>query len=347
MLTRRHFLTAAGALAVGGGAAWALVDHLGADADVTARPPGSTTPTTSGTTIPRPTATTLAPTSTTAAAPPPARVLVVVQLGGGNDGLNTLVPVDGRYHDARPTLGLADDTLLPFPGTTAYGLHPALKPLAPLLAAGRVAAIEGVGYQHPDRSHFAALDAWWTATPGQASTTGWLGRYLDLTAGRGTRRRCGRWPSGAAARRWPPSAAGPTAVYAPAAFRLAVPRGVDDDALLAAWRASAVARGSGGRRRGRVRPPRASVRPPPDDPDAGAGAEGEVVGDISDGLAVAAKLIAAGGDTQLVVPLHQRLRHPRQPGQHPDPPAGRPRQRHRHASTTRWPRRAPTSGCCW
>jgi uncharacterized protein (DUF1501 family) len=126
-----------------------------------------------------------APTVTTAAAPgpaavpPPDRVLVIVNLYGGNDGLNTVVPLQGRYHDLRPAIGLADDTLLRFPGTTAFGLHPKLGPLAELAAAGSVAALEAVGFPSPNRSHFAAQDDWASSTPGTALRTGWVGRWLD------------------------------------------------------------------------------------------------------------------------------------------------------------------------
>jgi uncharacterized protein (DUF1501 family) len=111
------------------------------------------------------------------------RVLVVVQLSGGNDGLNTLVPIDGRYHDLRPTIGLKDESLLQIPGFDGYGLHPSLSPLQGLFDANQVAAVASLGYGNPGRSHFVALDNWWSATPGLASSTGWLGRYLDATGG--------------------------------------------------------------------------------------------------------------------------------------------------------------------
>lgn len=128
------------------------------------------------------------PTAASSAGPPTTiasatgRALVVVQLGGGNDALNTLVPLTGRYHDLRPTIGLADDTLLPVAGTTGYGLHPGLKPMTALL--DRTAIVASVGFPSPDRSHFVATDDWLSARPGEAATTGWLGRYLDATVGR-------------------------------------------------------------------------------------------------------------------------------------------------------------------
>ena len=85
------------------------------------------------------------------------RVLVVVQLSGGNDALNTVVPLDGRYHDARPSLAVVDGGLVAMPGTTAYGLHPSFASWRTLLADGQVAALAGIGFEHPDRSHFVAL----------------------------------------------------------------------------------------------------------------------------------------------------------------------------------------------
>ncbi len=113
-------------------------------------------------------------------APARDRVLVVVQMSGGNDALNTLVPIVGGYHDARPTIALADDTLIALPGDPTYGLHPALGALTPHLHAGRLGIVAGIGFPEPDRSHFAALDMWWSAAPGQTFRSGWLGRWLDL-----------------------------------------------------------------------------------------------------------------------------------------------------------------------
>jgi uncharacterized protein (DUF1501 family) len=109
-------------------------------------------------------------------------VLVVVQLSGGNDALNTLVPLDGRYHDARPSLAVADGGLVAMTGTTAYGLHPALASWKSLLAAGQIAALAGIGFEHPDRSHFVALAEWWAGANDLPGNAGWLGRYLDATA---------------------------------------------------------------------------------------------------------------------------------------------------------------------
>ena len=232
--TRREFIALAGAAvgtSIAGAAAWGATHRNGgppAAAPTTAPEPGSTT-TAGSAPAPAPTGPTVAPTSTTAVPRPPAtgRVLVVVQLGGGNDGLNTLVPLQGRYHDARRTIGLPDDGLVPFPGTEGYGLHPAMKPLTALLAAGQVAAYEAIGYPHPNRSHFAALDDWWSATPGQSSTTGWLGRWLDATGAAGADPlRAVALGSGAPALLGDRSR--PTVVLSPQAFTLHTPKGLTD-----------------------------------------------------------------------------------------------------------------------
>lgn len=187
-LSRRKFLSlAAGAGALGAAGLAACSSDRNGVAGTTSAPSDapSTTEASSTTSASTSASTVAASTSTSGTAKPSPsddHVLVVVQMGGGNDGLNTLVPLDGRYHDARPTIGLADDALVAFPGTERYGLNKALAPLSALLAAGQIAALEAIGYPKPNRSHFAALDDWWTGTPGQASTTGWLGRWLDLTA---------------------------------------------------------------------------------------------------------------------------------------------------------------------
>ncbi len=110
------------------------------------------------------------------------RVLVVVQLTGGNDGLNTLVPwrQDG-YWRARPTLGLARAQLVRLDDD--HGLHPSLRPLEPLLGAGRAALVHGVGLPEPNRSHFRSMEIWHTAEPdAPPGDTGWLGRLADQLA---------------------------------------------------------------------------------------------------------------------------------------------------------------------
>jgi uncharacterized protein (DUF1501 family) len=108
------------------------------------------------------------------------RTLVVVELGGGNDGLSTVVPMaDPAYQQLRPTLGVANAIAL----DDSVGLHPNLAKLAARYQAGRVAIVEGVGYPDPNLSHFASLAYWWSGTPGESGGAGWLGRYLDATVG--------------------------------------------------------------------------------------------------------------------------------------------------------------------
>ncbi len=105
-------------------------------------------------------------------------VLLVIQMVGGNDGLNTVVPYsDDAYHRARPALGLNENTVLKLDGR--IGLNPVLAPLDDLYKDGRVAILQGVGYPNPNRSHFEATQIWETASPDRPASSGWLGRYLD------------------------------------------------------------------------------------------------------------------------------------------------------------------------
>lgn len=104
--------------------------------------------------------------------------LVVIQWGGGNDGLNTVVPyADQTYYSLRPTLAIAQSDVLPMSGTV--GLHPSLAALKSLYDSGSMAIVQGVGYPNPNRSHFRSTDIWTTAEPDTNGTTGWLGRYID------------------------------------------------------------------------------------------------------------------------------------------------------------------------
>lgn len=107
-------------------------------------------------------------------------VLVVVQLSGGNDGINTVIPYGlGGYFDARPTLKITEQEVLPLNGQV--GLHPSLAGLHGLYESGKLAIVQGVGYPNPDRSHFRSMDIWQTAEPDQLSHSGWLGRYLQAS----------------------------------------------------------------------------------------------------------------------------------------------------------------------
>lgn len=127
-----------------------------------------------------------------AAETPPAsrdRILVVIQLAGGNDGLNTLVPIDNDdYYKARPGIAIGRQAALKL--NDRLGLHPSLTSFREFWEAGRLAIIEGVGYPQPDRSHFRSMDIWHSAQPQEAyPQTGWIGRSLDVAQARPTDRR--------------------------------------------------------------------------------------------------------------------------------------------------------------
>jgi uncharacterized protein (DUF1501 family) len=116
----------------------------------------------------------------------PGNVLVVIQLAGGNDGLNTIVPYsDDAYHRARPVIGLDPKTVLRI--DDRIGFNPALAGLRDLFASGQVALLQGVGYPNPNRSHFEATEIWETASPDRPQQYGWLGRYLDRRYPAGTK----------------------------------------------------------------------------------------------------------------------------------------------------------------
>ena len=114
------------------------------------------------------------------------RVLVVVELAGGNDGLNTVVPyTDPLYYSTyRKTIGVPAASVLDLDGK--LGLNPVMTGLKSLWDANRLAVIEGVSYPNPNLSHFTSRDIWHTADPALAQHRGWLGRYADATmAGNG------------------------------------------------------------------------------------------------------------------------------------------------------------------
>lgn len=114
---------------------------------------------------------------------PDDRILVVLQLSGGNDGLNTLVPFeDARYFNLRPELALRPRDLIRINDQT--GLHPALRDAQRLFDQGELAWIQNVGYPNPNRSHFRSMEIWETASGAHKRVShGWLGRYLDATCG--------------------------------------------------------------------------------------------------------------------------------------------------------------------
>jgi uncharacterized protein (DUF1501 family) len=110
---------------------------------------------------------------------PDDHILVVVQLSGGNDGLNTVVPFGmPEYYRARAGIGIAEKDVLKLSGADGVGLHPALAGLKELYDGGNATVIQGVGYPNPNRSHFKSMDIWHTADT-SASGNGWLGRYFD------------------------------------------------------------------------------------------------------------------------------------------------------------------------
>jgi uncharacterized protein (DUF1501 family) len=109
---------------------------------------------------------------------PDHRVLVVVQLAGGNDGLNTVVPItNDDYYRARRTLAVAKNSALRL--TDDFGLHPSARGFKKLWDDGHMAVLHAVGYPNPNRSHFRSTDIWATADAEKMGRTGWLGRYFD------------------------------------------------------------------------------------------------------------------------------------------------------------------------
>jgi uncharacterized protein (DUF1501 family) len=107
-------------------------------------------------------------------------VLVIVTLYGGNDGLSTVIPyADNAYHDARPGLAYGPQEVLPL--DAQVGLNPAMTGLSQVWSERKLAIVRGVTYPRPDRSHFRSMDIWQTASPAEAVTTGWIGRWLDAT----------------------------------------------------------------------------------------------------------------------------------------------------------------------
>src|SRR6516162_7537941 len=105
------------------------------------------------------------------------RTLVVVNLQGGNDGLNTLVPYgDPSYYRVRPTINVPAGEVLRI--DSELGLNPNLAGLKALYDAHRVAILQGVHYPNPNLSHFRSTEIWQTAAPERIIETGWAGRYL-------------------------------------------------------------------------------------------------------------------------------------------------------------------------
>ena len=105
------------------------------------------------------------------------RSVVVVELQGGNDALNTVIPYsNGLYYDFRPGISIPQDDVLQINGE--LGFNPNLGPIKGLWDDGKVAIIQGVGYPNPNRSHFRSMDIWYTCEPETVGTEGWLGRAI-------------------------------------------------------------------------------------------------------------------------------------------------------------------------
>src|SRR5919201_2485505 len=104
-------------------------------------------------------------------------VLVVLQLSGGNDALNTIIPYsDPLYLENRPVVRVDPEKVLPI--NDAIGFNPNMAPMKELWDQGKVAIIQGIGYPHPNRSHFRSMDIWHTCEPDKVGTEGWLGRAI-------------------------------------------------------------------------------------------------------------------------------------------------------------------------
>jgi uncharacterized protein (DUF1501 family) len=108
----------------------------------------------------------------------PERILVVLELSGGNDGLNTVVPHgDAAYYRARPRIGIPANQVLKVSDT--FGFHPSMVGFERLFKDGRMAVVHGCGYDHPSLSHFSSMSYWHTGVPNAGEPLGWLGRLAD------------------------------------------------------------------------------------------------------------------------------------------------------------------------
>ncbi|HEX7197995.1 MAG TPA: hypothetical protein VF213_00870, partial [Dongiaceae bacterium] len=110
------------------------------------------------------------------------RILLLVELKGGNDGLNTLVPyADPKYRELRPAIGVARERILPL--DERVGLHEKLEPLMESWKAKDLAILQGVGYPYPNRSHFRSIEIWDTASASnQTLSEGWIAQAFAGTS---------------------------------------------------------------------------------------------------------------------------------------------------------------------
>ena len=110
----------------------------------------------------------------------PNRILVVIELSGGNDGLNTVVPFgDAAYYKARPKLGIPEREVIKV--ADGFGFHPSMVGFERLYKDGSLAVVHGCGYDHPSLSHFSSMGFWHTGVPNGGESLGWLGRVADET----------------------------------------------------------------------------------------------------------------------------------------------------------------------
>ena len=108
----------------------------------------------------------------------PERILVVIELSGGNDGLNTVVPhSDAAYYRARPKLAIPEREVLKV--VDGFGFHPSMVGFERLYKDGKLAVVHGCGYEHPSLSHFSSMGFWHTGIPNGGESLGWLGRLAD------------------------------------------------------------------------------------------------------------------------------------------------------------------------
>ena len=104
-------------------------------------------------------------------------VLVVLQLSGGNDFMNTIVPYSNPlYYDNRPNIRIPEDQVMPI--NDKVGFNPNMAAFKKLFDAGKVAIIQGVGYPKPNLSHFRSMDIWHTCEPEKLADEGWVGRAI-------------------------------------------------------------------------------------------------------------------------------------------------------------------------
>ena len=239
-------------------------------------------------------------------------ILVVVELTGGNDGLNTVVPhADDIYHKSRPTLRIEPEKVLKL--DDRVGLHPALKELHALWESGDLAVIQGVGYPNPNRSHFRSMEIWQTGVLGPAPPAGWLGRAADAIPRSGSatsgRSRC-RWRCGGA-RAMPQALASLGRLPARARCRAWPMPPRRPPAAIPCWtqvrRQFAAARELSARLRGHPRPAPRQLAASPDT--------------LEGRLETIRRLIEADFPLRVYYTAQDGIRHPRRPALHPSGPA--------------------------